>query len=156
FDDDDLSEVLSWPELEHLTHLELEGYSLTAAGVQALAAAHLPQLRSLVFVDPRRDRDRFWEPLLNATWLPQLETFAAEEHALPAELVGVLGEKLRPRQLRSFRLTGVGLDDGAVGELARSGILSTVMDLRLVANGITRSGAELLRDALPAAAYLLL
>jgi hypothetical protein len=123
-----------------------------------LALARLPQLRSLVLGEPRSSSfgRLLWEPLLTANWLGQLDELSVEQHPLPAELVAPLCVKFRAGAIRSLALINVSLGDAGAADLARSGLLDQITELRLDDNGIGPYGARLLSDTLPASADLVL
>jgi uncharacterized protein (TIGR02996 family) len=154
-DDALVAEVLTWPELRHLTHLALLGLSISAGSVEAVARVDLPRLASLHW---ERDlgRDLGLEPLPSAGWLRRLERLELEYCKLPGGLASRLCSNLAPGRLRRLALRGAALGDVDAADLAGSGLAAGLELLDLENNAVGPAGTAALVRALPDGARLVL
>jgi uncharacterized protein (TIGR02996 family) len=151
-----LGAVLAWPEMEHLTHLELRSLELTPDALAPLVRAELLDLTSLHWEAATGGTPCRLDAALDAPWWPRLRCLALVYHRLTDGLVRALCGRLTAGRLRRLRLERTYLTDGDAADLAASGLLSGLELLDLERNDIGPEGTQRLAAALPGTALLIL
>ncbi len=141
-----LQRLLASPMVSTVDDLDLSDNHLGTAGIEVMAAASLPFLRSLHLVRARPETEGI-RALREARFLPELRSLALGGNVLPPQAGEVLAGAAGVANLLVLDLRDNRLGDAGAAALASSPFLRNLVLLDLSTNEIEDEGAEAIAES---------